>query len=139
MRTGPTGSGGTPRGSRVTSAQSARLADAGGHYRDALALAEELEKRPVAAHCHLGLGKLYRRRGKREQAREHQTTATTLLLSRRSESTVSRRRPANEVREVGATLVSSRFGIHREPRNQDGISRAALSRLSGEVGRCLPG
>ena len=35
----------------------------------ALALAEELEKRPVAAHCHLGLGKLYRRRGKREQAR----------------------------------------------------------------------
>jgi hypothetical protein len=27
---------------------------------------------------HLGLGKLYRRTGKREQAREHLTTATTL-------------------------------------------------------------
>jgi hypothetical protein len=30
------------------------------------------------AHCHLGLGKLYRRTGKRERAQEHLTTATTL-------------------------------------------------------------
>jgi hypothetical protein len=34
--------------------------------------------RPLAAHCHLGLGKLYRRTGKREQAQEHLTTATTM-------------------------------------------------------------
>jgi hypothetical protein len=34
--------------------------------------------RPLIAHCHLGLGKLYRRTGKREQAREHLTTATTM-------------------------------------------------------------
>jgi hypothetical protein len=34
--------------------------------------------RPLAAHCHLGLAKLYRRTGKREQAREHLTTATTM-------------------------------------------------------------
>ena len=34
--------------------------------------------RPLAAHCHLGLGKLYRRTGKREQAGEHLTTATTV-------------------------------------------------------------
>jgi hypothetical protein len=33
--------------------------------------------RPLVAHCHLGLGKLYRRTGKREQAREHLTNATT--------------------------------------------------------------
>ena len=33
--------------------------------------------RPLVAHCHLGLGKLYRRTGKREQAREHLATATT--------------------------------------------------------------
>jgi class 3 adenylate cyclase/tetratricopeptide (TPR) repeat protein len=44
----------------------------------ALALADELEMRPLAAHCHLGLGKLYRRTGKREQAQEHLTTATTM-------------------------------------------------------------
>ena len=34
--------------------------------------------RPLVAHCHLGLGKLYRRTGGREQAREHLTTATTM-------------------------------------------------------------
>jgi hypothetical protein len=34
--------------------------------------------RPLAAHCHLGLGKLYRRTDKREQAREHFATATTM-------------------------------------------------------------
>ena len=44
----------------------------------ALALAEELGMRPLVAHCHLGLGKLYRRTGKREQAQEHLATATTM-------------------------------------------------------------
>ena len=34
--------------------------------------------RPLVAHCHLGLGKLYRRTGKREEAQEHLTTATTM-------------------------------------------------------------
>ena len=34
--------------------------------------------RPVVAHCHLGLSKLYRRTGKREQAQEHLTTAMTM-------------------------------------------------------------
>jgi len=33
---------------------------------------------PAAAHCHLGIGKLYGRMGKREQAQEHLTTATTM-------------------------------------------------------------
>lgn len=48
------------------------------HYRQALARADELGLRPLAAHCHLGLGKLYRRVGKREQAQKHLTTATTI-------------------------------------------------------------
>jgi len=48
------------------------------HYRDALALAEPRGMRPLTAHCHLGLGKLYRRTGKQDQAREHITTATTM-------------------------------------------------------------
>jgi hypothetical protein len=39
---------------------------------------DELGMRPVAAHCHLGLGKLYARSGKRAQAQEHLTTAATL-------------------------------------------------------------
>ena len=32
----------------------------------------------IVAHCHLGLGKLYLRTGKREQAQEHLATATTM-------------------------------------------------------------
>jgi tetratricopeptide (TPR) repeat protein len=48
------------------------------HYRKALALGEPRGMRPLVAHCHLGLGKLYRRTGKREQAHEHVTTATTM-------------------------------------------------------------
>ena len=40
------------------------------HYRQALALAEELGMRPLIAHCHVGLGKLYRRTGDCEQAKD---------------------------------------------------------------------
>ena len=43
-----------------------------------LALADELGMRPLVAHCHLGLGKLYRRTGERQRAHEHLTTATTM-------------------------------------------------------------
>jgi len=34
--------------------------------------------RPLVAHCHLGLGKLFRRTGKRQEAQEHLTIATTM-------------------------------------------------------------
>jgi tetratricopeptide (TPR) repeat protein len=52
--------------------------DAEGYYREALALAGQLGMRPLVAHCHLGLAKLYRRAGKRQEAQEHLTTATTM-------------------------------------------------------------
>jgi class 3 adenylate cyclase len=48
------------------------------HYRKALALADPAGMRPLVAHCHLGLGKLYRRTGTREQAQEHVATATAM-------------------------------------------------------------
>jgi tetratricopeptide (TPR) repeat protein len=51
---------------------------AAAYYRQAQVLAESLGMRPLVAHCHLGLGKLYQRTSKREQAREHLTTATTM-------------------------------------------------------------
>jgi class 3 adenylate cyclase/tetratricopeptide (TPR) repeat protein len=47
-------------------------------WREALTIGARLGMRPLVAHCHLGLGKLYRRTGKREQAQEHLTTATTM-------------------------------------------------------------
>jgi tetratricopeptide (TPR) repeat protein len=52
--------------------------DAPGFYHQALALAGELGMRPLSAHCHLGLGKLYRRTGDAAKAREHLTIAATL-------------------------------------------------------------
>ncbi|HSF01754.1 MAG TPA: hypothetical protein VLA62_02005, partial [Solirubrobacterales bacterium] len=52
--------------------------EAHAHYRQALARADELGMRPLAAHCHLGLGKLSRSTGQPEQARDHLTTATTM-------------------------------------------------------------
>ncbi len=48
------------------------------HYQQALTLANELGMRPLTAHCHLGLGKLYLRTGKRELGHEHLTTAMTM-------------------------------------------------------------
>jgi class 3 adenylate cyclase/tetratricopeptide (TPR) repeat protein len=48
------------------------------HYRDAMGVATALGMRPLVAHCNLGLGTLYRRTDKREQAQAHLTTATTM-------------------------------------------------------------
>ncbi len=47
-------------------------------YRQALTLTEELGMRPLAAHCHLGLGSLYATIGQREQARAALATAIDL-------------------------------------------------------------
>ena len=48
------------------------------HYRQAWALAEPRGMRPLVAHCHFGLGKLYQRTGKRQEAEEHLATAATM-------------------------------------------------------------
>jgi class 3 adenylate cyclase/tetratricopeptide (TPR) repeat protein len=48
------------------------------HYGRALARADELGMRPLAAHCHLGLGKLYRRTGDGAKAGEHLTIARAM-------------------------------------------------------------
>jgi class 3 adenylate cyclase/tetratricopeptide (TPR) repeat protein len=48
------------------------------HYGAALPRASELGMRPLVAHCHLGLGRLYASTHKRQQAREHLTIATTM-------------------------------------------------------------
>jgi tetratricopeptide (TPR) repeat protein len=48
---------------------------AASHYRQALALAEELGMRPLQAHCHRGLGTLYATIGQPEPARREFSTA----------------------------------------------------------------
>jgi len=54
------------------------VAQAEVHYQQALALAEELGMRPLVAHCHRGLGTLYAKIGRREQARAELSTAIEL-------------------------------------------------------------
>jgi tetratricopeptide (TPR) repeat protein len=49
-----------------------------GYYRQALALAEALGMRPLQAHCHHGLGRLYCQTGRGEEARVALTAAIAL-------------------------------------------------------------
>jgi tetratricopeptide (TPR) repeat protein len=48
------------------------------HYQQALILAEALGMRPLVAHCYFGLGTLYARIGRPEQARSALPTAVEL-------------------------------------------------------------
>ena len=54
------------------------MEEAESRYREALALATELGMRPLVASCHLGLGRLSRRRGKWQDGQEHLSAAATL-------------------------------------------------------------
>jgi tetratricopeptide (TPR) repeat protein len=54
------------------------VAPAEEHYHRTLALAEELGMRPLVAHCRLGLGRLYRRVGERQEAEEQVATALAM-------------------------------------------------------------
>jgi tetratricopeptide (TPR) repeat protein len=54
------------------------IEDADAHFRAAVAQAEQLGMRPLAAHSYLGLGKLYRCTGDRTRAQEHLQTAATM-------------------------------------------------------------
>ena len=48
------------------------------HYQQALTLAEALGMRPLQAHCHRGLGTLYAKTGRSEQARAELSAAAAL-------------------------------------------------------------
>jgi len=58
---------------------SGELEPAASLYERAKTFAEELSMRPLIAHCHRGLGKLYRRAGKQREAEEHLTIATMMF------------------------------------------------------------
>jgi tetratricopeptide (TPR) repeat protein len=58
--------------------QASTVHEAEGCYHQALALAEELGMRPLVAHCHLGLGTLYRKIGCHDQAQAELVTATAM-------------------------------------------------------------
>src|SRR5439155_6150602 len=60
-------------------------ASAEASYQQALALADELGMRPLQAHCHCGLGILYGRMGRGQQA--HAALSTAIALYRSMEMT----------------------------------------------------
>jgi len=49
-----------------------------GYCRQAMDLSEQLGMRPLVAHCHFSLSKLYRRTDRRAEATEHLSVATTM-------------------------------------------------------------
>ena len=48
------------------------------YFRGALDLASQLRMRPLVAHCHVALAKLYRQTGKRIDSNAHFRTATSM-------------------------------------------------------------
>ena len=55
------------------------------HYRQALALTDELGMRPLQAHCHLGLGTLYKQIERFGEA--HAALSTAIMMYRSMEMT----------------------------------------------------
>ncbi len=64
-------------GEIASSGDSSEVEKADNSYREAAVLSEELVMRPLLAHCHLGLGRLYRRASRRAAAEEHLAAAST--------------------------------------------------------------
>ncbi len=91
-------------------------------YREALGVAEELGMRPLQARCHLGLGRLYRRVGRLDEARDELNTAVEMLRLMEmtlwlpeAEAELAQIATHNEESECGAGrrgrgAVSMRFG-----------------------------
>jgi hypothetical protein len=107
-------------------------------YREALDLADELAMRPLVAHCHLGLGKLYRRTGSRELAQEHLTIATTMYREMEMwfwlEQAEAEMRGAAMSRRafalgVGLTLLAGPLALERAP-----VHHAALAGTGRTLG-----
>ena len=66
-------------GKIAASGEAPAAGEAEEHFREALDLANEMGMRPLQAHCHLSLGKLYRRTGRLDEARAELWTAVAML------------------------------------------------------------
>ena len=64
-----------------------------------MALADARGMRPLVAHCHLGLGKLYRRTGNRGEAQEHLNVA--MAMYREMDMTYWLEQAVAEMRQLG--------------------------------------
>jgi class 3 adenylate cyclase/tetratricopeptide (TPR) repeat protein len=86
-------------GEIVLHADPVAVAKAENHYHQAIALADGIGLRPLLAHCNVGLGKLYRRAGKREDAKRH--LANGVAMMREMEMGLWLERAEAELKELG--------------------------------------
>ena len=89
----------------------ANAEEAEGCYREALTLAEELEMRPLQARCHLGLGTLYRRVGRLDEARAELAMAVAML--REMEMTYWLGEAEEELTRAGGSAAGNTTADHR--------------------------
>ena len=73
------------------------------HYLAAIALAGELEMRPLLARSHLGIGRLYLRAGDRDRAEDHLLTATRLFMA--MDMPLWLQQAASALAELGRLLI----------------------------------
>ena len=71
------------------------------HFGEALARSEALGVRPNVARCHLGLGALYARTGRRKESEGH--LATALAMFREMEMPYWIEKAASALKELGKT------------------------------------
>jgi class 3 adenylate cyclase/tetratricopeptide (TPR) repeat protein len=76
------------------------------HYLAAIALAGELEMRPLLARSHVGIGRLYLRAGDRDRAEDHLLTATRLFIA--MDMPLRLRQAASALSELGRQLIVAR-------------------------------
>ena len=83
------------------------LAEAGQHYRESLAIAEELLMQPVVAHAKLGLGRVMRLAGDRARAEEYVVTA--FMLFRGMDAPYWVKKCGEEMMQLGETFLVARY------------------------------
>jgi tetratricopeptide (TPR) repeat protein len=76
------------------------------YYLSAIALAGELEMRPLLARAHLGIGRLYARAGDRDRAEDHFLAATRLFITMDMPRWL--RQAVSSLSELGGLLIVAR-------------------------------
>jgi len=87
------------QGEIASAANPVAFEDAEGSFRGANIISDELKMRPLLAHCHVGLGKLYRRTGDYEKAKTQ--LANGVAMMREMEMGLWLERAEAELKELG--------------------------------------
>ncbi|HEX5023177.1 MAG TPA: hypothetical protein VFX54_21085, partial [Candidatus Binatia bacterium] len=87
------------QGEIASAANPVDFENAEGSFRAAIIISDELKMRPLLAHCHVGLGKLYQRANDLKQAKAHLTNGVAMM--REMEMGLWLERAEAELKELG--------------------------------------